>query len=85
LGLTGGILDAFAYGNALTRVLIGGEADSLSTERANSETTNVLSMANMKRLYGFDEESVKAREGFFSSAADRRVISDQSTKGALTK
>lgn len=25
----------------------------------------MLSMASMKRLYGFDEESVKAREGFF--------------------
>jgi hypothetical protein len=71
LGLTGGILDAFVYGNALTRVLIGGEPDSLLTECASSrrdawlETTNMLSMANMKRLYGFDEESVKAREGFF--------------------
>jgi hypothetical protein len=70
LGLTGGILDAFAYGNALTRVLIGGEPDSLLTECANSrrgvwlETTNMLSMANMKRLCGFDE-SMKAREGFF--------------------
>ena len=71
MGLTGGILDAFAYGNALTRVLIGGEPDSLLTECASSrrdawlETTNTLSMANMKRLYCFDEESVKAREGFF--------------------
>jgi hypothetical protein len=41
------------------------------TECANSrrgawlETTNMISMANMKRLYNFDEESVKAREGFF--------------------
>jgi hypothetical protein len=69
--LTGGILDAFAYGNALTRVLVDGEPESLLTECANSrrtawlETTNMLSMTNMKRLYGFDEESVKAREGFF--------------------
>ena len=71
LGLTGGILDSFAYGNSLTRVLIGGEPESLLTECANSrrtawlETTNMLSMTNMKRLYGFDEESVKARESFF--------------------
>jgi hypothetical protein len=51
-------------------VLIGGELDSLLTECANSrrgawlETTNLLSMANMKRLYSFDEESLKVREGF---------------------
>jgi hypothetical protein len=69
--LTGGILDAFVYGNALTRVLIGGEPDSLLTECGSSrrdawlETTNVVSMANMKRLYCFDEENVKAREEFF--------------------
>lgn len=69
--MTGGILDAFVYGNALTRVLVGGEPDSLLTECASSrrdawlETTNVLSMVNMKRLYCFDEESVKAREEFF--------------------
>jgi hypothetical protein len=69
--LTGGILDAFVYGNALTRVLVGGEPDSLLTECASSrrdawlETTNVLSMINMKRLYCFDEESVKGREEFF--------------------
>ena len=51
-------------------MLVGGELDSLLTECANSrrgawlETTNLLLMANMKRLYSFDEESVKAREGF---------------------
>lgn len=69
--MTGGILDAFAHGNALSRVLSGGEPESLSTECANSrrtawlETTNMLSMSNLKRLYGFDEETIKAREGFF--------------------
>jgi hypothetical protein len=69
--LTGGILDAFAYGNAITRVLNGGEPESLLTECANSrraawlETTNMLSMTNLKRLCGFDEETVKSREGFF--------------------
>jgi hypothetical protein len=69
--LTGGILDAFAYGNVLTRVLSGGEPESLLTECANSrrtawlETTNTLSMNNLKRLYGFDKETVEAREGFF--------------------
>jgi len=70
LGLTTGILDAFAYGNALSRVAQG-EPDSLLTECAESrrnawlETTNQLSQANMKRLYGFDEASIKGREGFF--------------------
>lgn len=71
LGLTGGILDAFAYGNAFTRVLVGGESESLLTECANSrrtawlETTNMLSMTNLKRLCGFDKETAKAREDFF--------------------
>ncbi len=70
LGLTSGILDAFAYGNALTRAAQG-EPDSILTECANSrrtawiEATNQLSQANMKRLYGFDEATVKARQGFF--------------------
>jgi len=70
LGLTTGILDAFTYGNALSRVAHG-EPDSLLTDCANSrrtawiEATNQLSQANMKRLYGFDEATVKAREGFF--------------------
>ena len=70
MGLTSGILDAFAYGNALTRAAQG-EPDAILTECANSrrtawiEATNHLSQANMRRLYGFDEPNVKAREGFF--------------------
>ncbi|RFU32254.1 hypothetical protein B7463_g4056, partial [Scytalidium lignicola] len=72
LGLTGGICDAFAYGNALVRVLKKGESDSLLTDCANSRRnawltmTNVLSQGNIKRLYGFDEEGIGAREEFFS-------------------
>ena len=71
LGLTGGIFDSFENSNSLTRVLIGGGPASLLTECANPrsdawiETTNMLFMTNMKRLYSFDDESVKAREGFF--------------------
>lgn len=87
LGLTGGILDAFAYGNALARVLTGGEPESLLTECANSrrttwlETTNMLSMTNLKRLCGFDEENVKAREGFFHLLKTDESFSARVRKG----
>ena len=30
------------------------------------DATDVLSQNNMRRLYGFDERDVKAREGFFA-------------------
>ena len=72
LGLTSGILDAFSYGNALVRVIQNGEPDDLLTQCANSRrdawinVTNELSQANIRRLYGFDEESVAMREGFFA-------------------
>lgn len=71
LGLTGGILDAFAYGNALVRVLRDGEDNLLLTDCANSrrqtwiEVTNKMSQANLDRMAGFDPETVKARDGFF--------------------
>lgn len=68
--MTTGILDAYAYGNALSRVAHG-EPDHLLTECGNSrrtawlETTNQLSQMNMKRLYAFDEAIVEARDAFF--------------------
>ncbi|ETI24453.1 hypothetical protein G647_03822 [Cladophialophora carrionii CBS 160.54] len=72
LGLTGGICDAFAYGNALARVLSRGEPDSLLTECAETRrqtwltVTDVLSQANIQRLYRFDDQGiVAAREAFF--------------------
>ena len=71
LGLTGGILDAFVYGNALVRVISGGEKDELLTECGASRryawlnVTNNLSKINLHRLKDFDEDGVKAREEFF--------------------
>jgi 2-polyprenyl-6-methoxyphenol hydroxylase-like FAD-dependent oxidoreductase len=71
LGLTGGILDAFCYGNALVRVIQRGESDDLLTECANARreawlnVTNELSQANIGRLFGDDEDSIALREAFF--------------------
>ena len=71
LGLTSGILDAYAYGNAFTRVVKNGEAHSLLTECANSrrqvwiESTDKMSQGNLQRMYGFDKETIASREGFF--------------------
>ncbi|EXJ60695.1 hypothetical protein A1O7_04848 [Cladophialophora yegresii CBS 114405] len=74
LGLTGGICDAFAYGNALVRVLKRGEPDSLLTECAENRrqtwltVTDVLSQANIQRLYRFDDEGIAARDAFLKKA-----------------
>ena len=71
LGLTGGILDASAYGNALVRVIRGGEADSVMTECAEArrqtwlKTTGPTAEANLDRLRSTEEKTVKAREAFF--------------------
>lgn len=71
LGMTTGILDAVAYGNALTRVINGGEPDELLTKCANARrdawirATNETSIANLKRLYSTEENDVEARNNFF--------------------
>jgi len=71
LGLTGGILDAFCYSNALRRVLIEGAHDSLLTTCALARCnawrgiTNKLSQDNMKRLYSTKSKDVHDREEFF--------------------
>jgi 2-polyprenyl-6-methoxyphenol hydroxylase-like FAD-dependent oxidoreductase len=59
LGLTSGICDAFCYGNALVRVINDGEDDGLLTHCSESRrwtwinATNVMSVANLKRLQSF--------------------------------
>lgn len=76
LGLTGGILDAFCFGNALRRVIVDGESDELLTRCSNSrrdawlEVTNKLSQDNMQRLYASTTSAVAAREGFFQKLND---------------
>lgn len=71
LGLTSGIADAFCFGNALAKVVNGEAPASFLTECANArrqtwiETTNVLSQANVKRLFASDPEGEAARQGFF--------------------
>ncbi len=70
VGLTTGIRDAFAYGNALVRVLRG-EPDSLLTTCANSRRdvfvneTNPTSIGNLRRLQSTAEEDNKSKEAFF--------------------
>lgn len=76
LGLTGGLLDAFCFGNALKRVLVGGESDDLLTTCADSrrnawvEVTNKLSQDNLHRLYSTEPEVAAGREGFFKKLND---------------
>ena len=71
LGLTGGILDAFVYGNAFTRVCKYGESDSLLTECANSRraawlnATSKLAMSNLRRLSDADGRYAEERRQFF--------------------
>lgn len=84
LRLTSGILDAFCYGNALVRVIQNSEPDDLLIQCANNrrqawlDATNELSQANIRRLYGHDEESTKMREGFFE-----KLRSDPSFPGKI--
>jgi len=55
LGLTSGFCDAFCYGNALVRVLKGGEHEFLLQQCAEArretwvKVTNVLSVDNLER------------------------------------
>lgn len=71
LGLTGGILDAFCYGNVLKRVLQGQATDSLLTTCAEARksawvhVTDKLSQANMQRLYSTDPVIIAERQSFF--------------------
>ncbi|KAL9621879.1 MAG: hypothetical protein Q9160_003700 [Pyrenula sp. 1 TL-2023] len=76
LGMTTGILDAVAYGNALTRVINGGEPDELLTRCASVRrdawirATNETSIVNLKRLYSTEEDVVEARNNFFKGLND---------------
>lgn len=76
LGLTGGILDAFCYGNALRRVIKDGEHDILLTTCALARrnawcgVTNKLSQDNMQRLYSKDPKVIAARDKFFQQLND---------------
>lgn len=79
LGLTGGILDAFCYGNALSRVLTNKAEDSLLTSCATARreawqnVTDRLSQDNMKRLYSMDSDNVAARDEFFGKLNDSQT------------
>lgn len=76
LGLTGGILDAFCYGNAMRRVLREGSDESLLHDCAAArrtawmEVTNKLSYDNIRRLYSSETEVASARSGFFAKLDD---------------
>ncbi|KAJ9652655.1 hypothetical protein H2198_008090 [Neophaeococcomyces mojaviensis] len=79
LGLTGGILDAFCYSNALKRVLVGGAHESLLTTCALARRnawrgiTNKLSQDNMIRLYSMKPKDVRDREEFFRKLNDPKT------------
>ena len=83
LGLTCGILDAFAYGNALTRVLSHGESDELLTACAESRrqawlnTTDPLSRENLARIRPLQPGDVESRKVFFKKLNDDPTFAKQ--------
>jgi hypothetical protein len=72
LGLTGGILDAVVYGNALARHIRGGEGESLidrAVETRRSAWLNAVNPAsteNYYRLFSTDEKVSAERDEFFA-------------------
>ncbi|KAK3720430.1 hypothetical protein LTR37_003842 [Vermiconidia calcicola] len=72
LGLTTGICDAFAVGNALARVCTGQAHESLVAEAANDRretwlnTTDKISQMNLQRLRSEEAEDVKERNEYFA-------------------
>jgi 2-polyprenyl-6-methoxyphenol hydroxylase-like FAD-dependent oxidoreductase len=86
LGLTSGICDAFCYGNALVRVINDGEDDGLLTNCSESRrwtwinATNVMSVANLKRLQSFEPEDIKKRDEFF-----KRLNTDENFPAQVRK
>lgn len=73
LGLTTGILDAYAIGNALARVCTGKATESLVAEAANYrrekwlKSTNKFSQMNLQRLRSEKPEDIEERDHFFQS------------------
>ena len=71
LGLTTGICDAHAIGNALARVCLDEAPEALVSEAANDrrntwiEATKSLSWTNLQRLRSENAGDVKEREDFF--------------------
>jgi hypothetical protein len=72
LGLTGGILDAYVYGNAFTRVVKHGEPTSVLVDAGNSrrnawlDTTSQTALGNLHRLKDTEGEHAEARKNFFN-------------------
>jgi hypothetical protein len=71
LGLTGGILDAYVYGNAFTRVVKHGEPTSVLVDAGNSrrnawlDATSQFALGNLHRLKDIEGEHAEARKVFF--------------------
>lgn len=73
LGLTGGLLDAGALGDALTAVLTKGHDESVLDKYAKvrrdvfQNIINPASQGNLKRLWEADPETVGETDPFFRS------------------
>jgi 2-polyprenyl-6-methoxyphenol hydroxylase-like FAD-dependent oxidoreductase len=87
LGLTSGICDAFGYGNALVCVINDREDDGVLTHCSESRrwtwinATNVMSVANLKRLQSFKPEDIKKRNEFFQKLNTDNNFPGQVRKG----
>ena len=70
LGLTTGICDAYAMGNALARVCNGEAPESLVAEAANDRretwlnTTDKISQLNLRRIRSDKPEDIEERDGY---------------------
>ncbi|KAL7911028.1 FAD/NAD(P)-binding domain-containing protein [Trichoderma velutinum] len=73
LGLTSGILDAYVYGNAFTRVIKYGEPASVLADAGNSrrnawlDATSQFALGNLRRLKDTEGEHAEARKVFFDN------------------
>ena len=71
MGLTGGILDAYVYGNALVRVIKGHEPASLLAKAANARrdtwlnVTNPESISQLSLIRSPKSEDAERRKVFF--------------------
>ncbi|KIV90853.1 hypothetical protein PV10_05459 [Exophiala mesophila] len=82
LGLTGGILDAVVFGNALIRHLRGGEPDEIITKAAEARRStwlsfiNPTSQTNFRRLFSVEDADASEREAFFKklNQADEQFL-----------
>jgi hypothetical protein len=86
LGLKSRICGGFCYGNAVVRVINGGEDYSLLTHYSESKrwtwinATNLMSAANLKRLQSMEPEDIKERKELLKKLNTGKIFPTQVRK-----